>query len=349
MKGNHTTLKDIAQQLGITVATVSRALKDYPDISPDTKEAVLTLAKELKYRPNPIALNLRSNRSHIIGVIIPEIVHYFFSTVISGIMEVADQAGYTVMLCQTNETYEREVREAGVLLNSRVDGLLVSLSDNTQTYAHLQEFMDYDIPLVLFDRVCDQLNVSKVIVDDYDGAYKAVEHIIQQDYQRIALIRGVNTTSITQARLAGYLDALRTYNIPIQDEYICECTHGLTFEEGARLARHLMQLPSPPDAIFAVADAIAIGALMTVREMGLQVPQDLAIVGFSNWEMSAVVTPPLTSVNQPGFEMGQTATRILLEQIELIQNKKLIVPTTHLLKTSLIVRGSSVRVPVHNL
>ncbi len=346
MKNSHPTLKDIAQQLGITVATVSRALKGYPDISPATKKAVLELAAKLKYRPNPIALNLRSNRSHVIGVIVPEIVHYFFSSVISGIIDIADQAGYSVMLCQTNESYQREVRETTLLLNSRVDGLLISLSDGTVSFDHLEEFLEHTIPLVLFDKVCDELNVTKVIVDDYIGAFEAVEHLILGGKKRIALIRGPLNSSTNRLRMQGYMDALRKHNLAVADQYIMECLHGVSLEEGVFFTNQLMQLPHPPDAIFAVADAAAIGALNTVKKAGKKVPQDIAIVGFSNWEMASVVEPPLSSVYQPGYEMGQVSAKLLLEQIEAVQNETMLEPVTKVLPTKLIIRESSAIVTI---
>ena len=343
MKAQHTTLKDIARQLGVTVATVSRALKNYPDISPATKKAVLDLAAQLKYRPNPIALNLRASRSNIIGVVIPEIVHHFFSTVISGIMDVADQAGYSVMICQTNETYRREVRETGTLLNSRVDGLLISLSNETELYGHLQEFVDHGVPLVLFDKVCDELDVTKVIVDDYAGAFGIVEHLIRQGSGKIALMRGPTAASNSRLRLAGYVDALKKHALPIREEYILECTGGVTYETGIRLTRQLMQLPDPPDAIFAVADPVSIGAISVLKQMGFGIPYDVAVAGFSDWEMASVVEPALTSVYQPGFEMGQVAAKLLLEQIERVQDGRETTAFTRVLPTKLMVRQSSLR------
>lgn len=351
MKNNHATLKDIAQQLGITVATVSRALKNYPDISPSTKKAVLELAEKLKYRPNPIALNLRNSRSYVIGVVVPEIVHYFFSSVISGIMDVADEIGYSVMLCQTNESYPREVRETTLLLNSRVDGLLISLSDGTSSFEHLHEFLEHNIPLVMFDKICDEISVTKVIVDDYAGAFEAVEHLILQGKKRIALIRGPLISTTNKLRAQGYVDALKKYDLPVQDEYIMESSSGATLEEGSRISVLLMQLPEPPDAIFSVADAAAIGALNTVKKLGKKIPEDVAIVGFSNWEMASVVEPPLSSVYQPGYEMGQVSAKLLLEQIEAKQNNTEVQPVTHVLPTRLIIRESSAiaTVPLESL
>lgn len=342
MKSNPVTLKDIAKQLGITVATVSRALKDYPDISQSTKEAVLKLAKELKYRPNPIALNLRKNRSNTIGVIIPEIVHDFFSKVISGILETADAAGYSVMLCATNESYQREVREAGALMASRVDGLLISLSNGTKDFVHLQEFLDYGIPVVMVDKVSEILPVSKVIVDDFEGAFQAVSHLIAQGCKRIAHFKGREAASNILCRYQGYLEALKTHQIPFDASlvYVCE---RMNFEDGVALAQQMLQETILPDGIFAGSEMSALGALVTLKAAGVKIPGQVAIVGFNDWKMAAFIEPPLTAVYQPGEAMGRLATEILLEEINLHQKEKPITHRTEVLPTELIVRASSLK------
>ncbi len=342
MKASHVTLKDIAKELGISTTTVSRALKDYPDISNKTKKAVVELAERLKYRPNPIALNLRKNKSNIIGVIIPEIVHHFFSTIISGIMEVADEAGYTVMLCQTNETYRQEVREASVLLSSRVDGLLMSLSNETEDVRHIEEFQRVGIPVVLFDKVSDQVESTKVIVDDYEGAFHAVEHLIEQGCRKIALLRGPLMAYNTQKRFSGYLDALKKHQIQVEESLILECK-SFSLQEGAELAQQLLRLPQMPDAIFGLADQVAIGALHALKAKHIKIPQEIAVVGFSDWEMASLIEPALSSVYQPGYEMGKTATKLLLNEILLGQQDQDPVLITKMLPTQLKVRSSSHR------
>jgi LacI family transcriptional regulator len=340
MKGTPVTLKDIAKQLGITVATVSRALKGYPDISPQTKQAVIELAEKLHYRPNPIALNLRKNHSNIIGVIIPEIVHNFFSTVISGIMETADAAGYSVIICQTNESYTQEVKEAGVLLGSRVDGLLISLSNETTQFAHLEEFINLNIPIVLFDKICDELNTSKITVDDYEGAFTAVEHLILQDYRRIAIIKGHAYNSIERFR--GYQAALEKYGLPLLDELVFEGSK-LHYEEGIAFAKQMLSMPNPPDAVLTVADWLAIGLLVGVKQFGKKVPEDMAIIGFNDWQVATAMEPALTSVYQPGFEMGQLAAKTLMAEIEANEKDLPFEHINQVLKTKLIVRESSSR------
>jgi LacI family transcriptional regulator len=342
MKGNHVTLKDIAKKLGITAATVSRALKDYPDISPLTKKAVLEMVKEMKYRPNPIALNLRKNQSNTIGVIIPNIIHNFFSSVISGIMEKADEEGYSVVICQSNENYQREVREAGVLFSSRVDGLLISLSNETKEYEHLKEFLDYQVPVVLMDKICDELEVSKVVVDDFEGAFHAVEHLIKQGCKRIAHIKGPNAPSNVKARYEGYLKALKKHKIPFDPNLVFECQQ-MSYEDGYEQTSNMLTLPTLPDGIFAGSEMAAVGALVALKENKIKIPEEIAIIGFNDFKMASVIEPSLTTVYQPGEEMGRVAVEILLNEIKLSQKDKPITHRTETLKTHLIERDSSNR------
>ena len=340
MKITQVTLKDIARELGISPTTVSRALKDYPDISKKTKNAVLELAEKLNYRPNPIALNLRKNQSNTIGVIIPEVVHNFFSTVISGVMKVADEAGYSVIICQSNEQYEREVREAGTLLASRIDGLLISLSNETKDFKHIDEFTRYGVPVVLFDKVSSELNVSKVVTDDYGGAFQATEHLINQGFSRIALIRGSDVASNTRMRIAGYQDALKKHHIT-PDEKLNVLCKDFSIDEGKYLCKQILESENPPDAIFTLADNLAIGALKAAKELNLRIPDEIAIVGFNDWYLCNVVEPSLSSVRQPGFEMGKVATQILIKEMKLLKTEQKVIPVNRTLETKLIVRESS--------
>ncbi|MGB0523099.1 MAG: LacI family DNA-binding transcriptional regulator [Flammeovirgaceae bacterium] len=343
MKKNQVTLKDIAQHLGVSVATVSRALKDFPDIGEETKQAVKKLAEEWNYRPNTMAISLRKKKSKVIGVLVPEIVHHFFSSVISGIMDELEQHDYSVMLFQTNESLHREIRDIDVLLNSRVDGLLISLSNESTSFEHILNAQRMGIPVVLFDKVTDQIDCSKVVVDDYEGAYAATKHLIEQGCQRIAHIKGPEHPKNAKERLRGYVDALKAYNLPIDDSMILACKQ-VVHEEGYAFTQHLLDMKSAPDGIFAITDAVAIGAMVAIKERKLKIPNDVALVGFSNWRMAAVVEPSLTSVHQPGYEMGKEASKLLLGEIQ--QEKK--EPQAYqriVLKTNLVVRDSSVRHP----
>lgn len=344
MKKQPVTLKDIAKRLGVSVTTVSRALHGYRDIKEDTRNAVMELAKEMNYRPNPVALNLRKNRSNVIGVMIPETVHHFFSSVINGIVEVADQNGFTVMLCQSNESYEREKRDVGMLLNARVDGLLISLANDTSAFGHLEECVQMGVPVVLFDKVTDTLHASKVVVDDYQGGFAATEHLIEQGCKRVAHMRGPVGPQNSHARYQGYLDALKKHQLPVEDELVKICTR-VSQEEGELFTQEWMESPNPPDGIFTAADLAAIGAIIQLKKMGKKVPQEVAVVGFSDWRIAQIIEPQLSSVYQPGFEMGNTAARILIEEIEANDADQEVRHHTKTLATALKVRGSSLRRP----
>jgi LacI family transcriptional regulator len=333
----HITIKDIARRLKISPSTVSRALRDHPDISRATKDRILAAAAEFNYQPNLIAKSLQTRRTNTIGVIVPEIRHNFFSSAISGIEEVAYLAGYTIMVCQSSDTYQREVINTTALVANRVDGMLVSVSQETTDVAHLQAVMGQGVPLVLFDRVFEKLGASMVVVDDRRGAYGAVAHLFRQGYRRIAHITGARHLYISRERLAGYAAALRDHGLPLEQGLIVE--GGCQESDGRNGAASLLALSEPPDAIFAVNDPVAIGAYIFIKRAGLKIPGDVALVGFSNNPVSALIEPPLTTVNQPAFDMGKTAAGLLLKQIE--GEDKPFVPITKVLKTELIVRQST--------
>ncbi len=342
MKSGQVTIKDIARELGISPSTVSRALKDHPDISAETKKAVTELADKLKYTPNSIALSLRQSKSNTIGVIIPEIIHFFFSTVISGIEDIAYDAGYSVIVSQSNESYEREVIDSKALFNNRVDGMLISLSRETTQYDHLRSIYDRGIPMVFFDRGTDAIDCSKVIVDDFGGSFEATEHLIKQGYKRIAHLSGPPSLRISEDRLQGYKAALEKYG-HTYDETLVMRDHASEDEQFAKeLTSKLLTGKNPPDAIFAINDMAALGAMMAAKEKGLNIPDEFGIVGFSNWRFTSLTEPPMTTVNQPGFEMGQEAARLLIKQIEAKEDEE--VPSeTVKLKTNLIIRSSSLK------
>ena len=338
MKHIQVTIKDIARELKISPSTVSRALKDHPDISPATKKAVRDLAEKLDYQPNSVALSLRKSKTFTIGVIIPQLVHHFFSTVISGIEDVAYNEGYHVMICQSNELYEREVLSTQALLASRVDGMLASIAQETQDTKHFQSVMNKGIPLVFFDRVVSGLDASSVVVDDFGGAYRAVEHLIRSGCRRIAHLSGPNNLLISQSRLSGYKKALEDYGIDSGEDLIIRA--GLSIEEGRAACEKILALEQLPDAIFAANDPVAIGALQLLKERGVKVPEDISIVGFSNEPITSLIDPPMTTVAQPGFEMGQLAVRLLLDEIALPDEEEGI-SSRRELKTELVVRKST--------
>lgn len=331
------TIKDIAKNLNLSPSTVSRALRDHPDISSATKKQVITLAKKLDYHPNNIAQSLKKRRSNTIGVIVPEIKHHFFSSVISGVEEVAYQVGYTIMVCQSNESYEREVVNTRALVSNRVAGLLVSISQTTENSEHFRLLQRQGIPFAFFDRVREDIKTSKVVVDDFDGAFQAVEHLIVSGYKRIAHIAGPPHLSISRDRFEGYRTALKKYNIKTQKNLIVH--GGLNEEDGICGFQKLLQLEQLPDAIFAVNDPVAIGAFMQIKENGLIIPDDIAIVGFSDNPISSLIDPPLTTIAQPSYEMGKVAAKLLLEQIENEHDE--FDTKIEVLKTKLVIRKST--------
>jgi LacI family transcriptional regulator len=344
MKFTQITIKDIARELGISPSTVSRALKDHPDISKETKKAVNELAVKLNYQPNIVALNLRTQKTNTIGVVIPELVHFFFSTVISGIEDVAYNAGYNVILAQSNESLEREKTDLKALFNSRVDGMLISISRETVEYDHIEAILSRGVPIVFYDRMYPNNVTSNVIVDDYIGSKEAVSHLIDQGCKRIAHLQSSPKLKIAEDRLRGHLDALAENKIPFPKGYLEQCHTG-TIDDGYEAMKNLLKLKERPDGVFANNDVLAMGAIRAIKQAGLRVPEDIAIVGFSNWFYSSIMEPSLSSVDQPGFLMGQEAARLLLKQIEIREkdNETVIVPETKVLKTKLIIRESSLR------
>ena len=343
MRLEQATIKDIARELQVSSSTVSRALKDYPGISDETKRKVKEMAEKLHYRPNAIALSLRKSRSFTIGVIIPEVVHFFFSTVISGIEEVAFSRGYNVILTQTNEKLAREKSSIDTMLSNQMDGFLVSYSKETTDFTHFSKLLNQGYPIVFFDRVPEIPGAIHVIVNDYAGAYDATKHLIQQGYSRIVHLAGPSNLKISQERIRGYKDALKEFGISFLPELVVECTQG-TDEEAQKITAQLLQSITPrPDAFFANNDLAAMGAIQACKNAGFSVPQEIGVVGFSNWQFCSIVDPSLSSVAQNGFQIGATATEILLDWIEKKTDPKTIEPSV-VLETELLVRKSSTRI-----
>jgi DNA-binding LacI/PurR family transcriptional regulator len=331
------TIKDLARELKLSPSTISRALRDHPDISPKTKKRVVSLADKLDYHPNSIAQSLQTKRTKTIGVIVPEIKQPFFASVINGIEELAYAAGYTIIVCQSNETADREVLVTRSLGSHRVAGLLVSLSRSTKNLDHFKLLQRRGVPIVFFDRVSNDIEASKVVVDDYKGAFDVVAHLIKSGYQRIAHLAGPKNLSISKFRLKGYMDALRQENLPFDDSMVVY--GGLDDTDGIVGFQKLLRLQTLPDAIFAVNDPVATGAFVMIKEHGMKIPDDIALAGFSNTYMTSLLDPPLTTVEQPSYEIGKTAAQLLMEQIN--NNDDKFLPKFIVLKTNLIVRGST--------
>ena len=339
MKSNkNITIKHIAKTLGISISTVSRALHDAYDVSPETRKKVMALAKELDYTPNPYAVSLVKQNTKMIGVLLPEIAVYYFSMVVKGIQDVAYSVGYNVMFFISGESLEREKIILSNLNVNSLDGLLVSVSKETNTSEHFKKLIDKGLPIVFFDRVLDDIHTSKVIQDDYQGAFDATQHFIDQGFVRIAHLAGSKSLNISKQRLQGYLDALEQNGLPIQKKYILYS--GYTEEDGLRDMSKLLTVKPLPDALFCVNDRKAIGAMLALKRYGYKIPQHIAIAGFMNAPITEVVTPSLTTIEQPAYAIGKKSCELLLEHIK---NPNFI-PQTVVMPSKLIIRESSIKV-----
>ncbi len=338
MKKGRVTLKDIAAKLNISPSTVSRALNDHPAIGSRTKKAIQTLARELNYQPNPMALGLLQKKSNTIGVIVPEITSHFFSAIITAIQDVIGPTEHNIMICISNESYEEEVTLVRKLFRMRVDGILVSPASDTKNFDHFKNLQKDDIPVVVFDRDCPGLDSDKVLVDDYSGAYQAVEYLVFSGCTKIAHLGGPLNLSTTKHRLQGYLDALEKNNIPIRNEYI-QHVKGFTHKDGTKPAKKLLELENVPDAIFAINDHIAASAMHLAKKMGLDIPDDISIVGFDDEPHSLYFSPALSTVWQPVYSLGMLSARILLKRIKDKNSKEEF--RVEIFKPELVVRDSS--------
>lgn len=311
------TIKELAKELKISTSTVSRALADKWDVNPETRKAVLELAERWNYHPNPVSLSLKQQQTLTIGVVVPEFITSFFPEVIIGIQYTLEAEGYSILISQSNESYEKELHNIKNLEARMVDGLIISLTKETINTDYLQTLQDRNMPLVLFNRVCDSIDTPRVIIDDYKWAFEAVEHLINEGYKRIAHLAGPENLDLSQKRKKGYIDALIKHNMPVDEDLIIPC--GVMMEKGIIAAHRILEMENKPDAIFAINDPVAIGAMKTLQKNGIKIPDDIGVVGFSESKMAVVVEPNLTSVEQPTYEMGKIAAELLLEQLK---NKK---------------------------
>lgn len=333
------TIKDIAKQLGVSVATVSRALRDLPDIHPDTKKMVLDLAKELDYQPNVLASSLVKSKTKTLGLIVPDLGYYFFSTVVKAVEDAAIAAGYSLLIAQTQESFERELTNIQNLSRSQVEGIIISLSRETVNFDHLTRLQKRGIPLVFFDRDSDEIDASKVMVDNEQSAYEAVKHLIENGCKRIAFLAGPINVSVSNQRRLGYLRALEEAGIQADAKLII---HSDYFQDSAISKTHLlMKEVDRPDGILVVSDRLAIGVLIALRELNISVPDEVKMVSFNNEPICSLISPTISSISQPLEEIGRLSVELLLEQIEHKTDNP--VPRVEVLKTKLIVRESSVR------
>lgn len=335
MGSTSVTIKDIAKLLGISKSTVSRALSEHTDVNMETRKKVLEIAQKLNYQPNVLALNLKQQRTNTIGVVIPETVNRFFAKAIGGIQRVANQAGYNVMICQSNESYVTERNNLQSLVGAHVDGILVSVSSETDRTDHFDTLLQKNIPVVFFDRIREELQTSQVYTDNYEISFEATEHLIAQGCRRIALVAGPQNLYNSRNRMKGYVDALQKHSLPLKNEYVIHANfrHGNTEE----YTRYLINLPERPDAIFAINDYAAIEMMHIIKKSGLRIPSDIAVLGFNNENIGRFVEPSLSTIDHPAFDMGIAAAEILLQKIKtgnLEQQKRLI-------KSRLVIREST--------
>ncbi|WP_299514514.1 LacI family DNA-binding transcriptional regulator [Mucilaginibacter sp.] len=335
-------MNDIAKALNLSASTVSKALSNSYEISEKTKKLVLEYAEANNYRPNLIAQSLKHGHSNSIGIVVANIDNHFFSQVINGIESIAYQEGYNVIFTQTHESYDLEVKNVTHLAHRSVDGLLISLSTETQNIEHLQKLQEQGLPIVFFDRVSDEMDTHKVIVDNFKGAYEATVHLIRSGYKNIAHITSTANTYVTRERLSGYTQALTDNGIAINEQLIKYCVLGGRDQNEIKgILNELLTNPVKPDAIFTAFDRITTVTLGLLHQLKIKIPQDIALLGFTNTVLADVLNPSLSTVYQPGFEMGQEATKML---ISLIKTKRPVTDfETIVLPTQLFLRDSTAK------
>lgn len=340
MRKKRTTIYDIAEKLNITASSVSRALNNSNYVNENTKKLILKTAAELNYKRNTIASNLRSGQSKTIGIVVPRINQNFFSNVIAGIESTTYEKNYNLIICQSDELEEKEVKCVNTLINQQVDCIVISISADSHDHQHLKNVIDHGIQLIQFDRVADELETLKVINDNEQASLEAVSHMIEQGYKRIALLEGPQNLDIFKQRKAGYFKALKNHKIPVVHDLIIE--NAWTKELGAEGTRKLLSMPKPPDAIFAsTSDFSALGVLEVATAMGFKVPSELGICGYSNEAFTEITSPSITTIDQFSVYMGKTIANLYFQEME---NKETeVIPKIISIKPKLIIRSSTSR------
>ena len=337
------TIYDIAKKLNLTASSVSRALNNSIHVKEDTKALIVKTAAEMNYKPNTLASNLRKGKSQTIGVVMPRINQNFFANVIAGLEEATYKRGYNLVICQSNESHQKEIQCVNTLINQHVDCIVISVCVEGDDYSHLQNVIDQHIPLIQVDRVVDSLDTLKVINDNEQASYDAVAHMIQQGYKRIGLLQGPQNMAIYRQRTAGYINALKDAGLPFIDELVV--ASALTRELGAISSRQLLNLPQPPDAIFAsTSDFSALGVLEVATAMGFKVPDDLGICGYANEDFTEITSPSITTIDQFSYEMGKTVADLFFREMDNKGKEAVIAPRVISVRPKLIVRSSTRRV-----
>ena len=317
MKFESTTIKDIAKILKLSPSTISRALKDSHQISKETKKKVLDLAESLNYRPNPFALGLKERKTKNIGIVVSEIANSFFSQAINGIESVAQEKGYNVVITQSKELLEREKLALQFLASRSVDGIIISVSTETSDYTHIQTLYEKGLPIVSFDRIVNFPNIHKVKLDNFEGTYKATKHLLNNGFKKISLLASAQHLSITEERIQGYIYALKEKKIKFNENLVKYCAHGgLIYEELESILKKILKDKNKPDAIISGSDKITTNLMRYCHKNNIKIPDSLGIIGFSNLDLTEFLTPSLSVITQPAFEMGKKACELLIKQIE---------------------------------
>lgn len=337
MKNKKTTIKDIAKTLNISAAAVSKALHDDSRISKTTKQAVRRVAKELNYQPNHLASALRKGKSNLVGVMVPRTNSNFFSSVLESMESVLHKAGYNVIITQSNESFQKECDNIDALLYTQVDGIIASMANETVDLSYYEKIKQKGIPLILFDRGENDLNVDYVGINDYQSSHIIVEHLVKHGCNRIAHIGGYRRTRIFNNRIKGYLDALKKHGLPLEDNLLVEC--NLNIEDGREQMVALLDAKQQPDAVYAASDAAALGALQVLKEQNVKVPEDIKLVGFGNEPFTELVSPSITSIEQQSHEIGRISAEVFLERIAEEDLKQRL--SKHILEAKLLIRESS--------
>lgn len=334
------TIYDLAKKINYSPSTISRALNDDKSISKKATKLIKEAAAEMGYRRNSLAASLRNSKTNTIGIMISRISRPFVASLISGVEDYARKEGYNVIISQSDDLYENEVNNAKVLFDSRISGLIVSLAMETRDFSHFQQFIDQRIPIVFVDRVPEEFNSYRVLIDNYSAGYKATKHLIAQGCQRIAHFAGAQHRNVYKERMNGYIDALKEHNLPIEKELIIKFP-TLSFEEGHKATKKLLTLKSPPDGLFSANDTAALGAIIYAKKHRIKIPEELAIIGFNDDPMASIVDPGLSTITHPAYQMGKISAQRVLNHSE--ENYDNSFSEVTILNTDLIVRESSKR------
>lgn len=339
MTKKQTSLKDVAKALNVSVSTVSRALKNHPDISVALREKIKQLAAQMKYHPNPLAMGLLRRQTRTIGVIVPDMVTHFFSSVVSGIEDVASKNGYYVVITTSNESYEKEKSCVENLLLLRVEGIIACLSRETADFTHFTPVKETGIPLVFFDRVCRTSEFSSVVADNFEASKNITQYLYNSGARRIAHITGPEYLNICRERKSGYLEGLRMCGVTVEPDLLVQSE--MDIETGTRAAQKLLSLKKVPDAILGVNDMVVYATMKELKQNKIKIPNDIAVVGFTDDFHANFMEPSLTSVTHPTFEMGQEAASLLIDQAKAeteLPIKQVII------KTKMIIRESTIKI-----